>query len=81
MSGRGLQVSRGDVLEHLLFKRQIGNQTLQANILAFQVLHPLRLIDLKATVFLAPAVIALLRYPASRQASGADLPCAINTSI
>jgi hypothetical protein len=27
-------------------KRQIGNKTLQADILAFQVLHPLRLIDL-----------------------------------
>jgi GTP cyclohydrolase I len=58
---RGLQVSRGNVLEHLFLKRQIGNKTLQADILALQVLHPLRLINLKAAVFLAPAVITLLR--------------------
>src|ERR1017187_6578424 len=59
---RGLQVSRGDVLQHLLLKRQIGNKTLQADILAFQVLHPLRLIDLKTAVFLAPAIKTLQRY-------------------
>src|SRR5664280_819587 len=60
---QGLQVSRGDVLEHLLLKRQIGHQTLKTNILALQVLHALCLIDLKAAIFLAPAVITLLRYP------------------
>src|SRR5664279_2126889 len=60
---RGLQVSRGNVLDHLLLKRQIGNKTLQADILALKLLHPLGLIDLKAAVFLAPAVVALLLYP------------------
>ena len=29
--GRGLQVSRGNVLEHLFLKRQIGDKTLQAD--------------------------------------------------
>jgi len=57
-----LQVSRGNVLEHLLLKRQIGNKTLQAHILALKILHPLRLIDLKPAVFFAPAIITLQRY-------------------
>src|SRR5271169_2633073 len=55
---RGLQVSRGDVLEYLFLKRQIGDKTLQANILPLQVLHPLRLVDLKAPGFLTPAIKA-----------------------
>src|ERR1035437_6997858 len=56
------QVSRCNVLEHLLLKRQVGNKTLQADILAFQVFHPLRLIDLKTAVFLASAIKTLQRY-------------------
>jgi hypothetical protein len=47
----------------LLLERQIGNETLQADILTLQVLHPLRLIDLKPAIFLAPAIKALLLYP------------------
>ena len=34
IQNRGLQVSGGDVLEHLFLKRQIGNKTLQAYILS-----------------------------------------------
>src|SRR5271169_1853945 len=64
---RGLQVSRGNVLEHLLLKRQIGNKTLQANILALKVFHPLRLIDLKTAVFLAmPSKVEASLLHASR---------------
>jgi hypothetical protein len=33
---RGLQVSRGNVLQHLLLKRQIGDKTLEANVLPFR---------------------------------------------
>jgi hypothetical protein len=36
----------GRLEKYLFLKRQIGNQTLQAGIFAFQILHPLRLIDL-----------------------------------
>jgi hypothetical protein len=35
--------SRGNVLQYLLLKRQIGDKTLEANVLPFQVLHPFRL--------------------------------------
>src|SRR5664280_3254679 len=58
----GLTSFPGNVLEHLFLKRQIGDKTLQADILAFQVLHPLRMIDLKTAVFLAPAIKTLQRY-------------------
>jgi diguanylate cyclase len=67
---RGLQVSRGNVLEHLLLQRQIGDETLEADILPLQVLHPLRLIELKTTVFLPPAIVTLLRnsgFPAGHR--------------
>lgn len=59
---RGLQVSRGDVLENLFLKRQISNQALEPDILTLQLLHPLGLIELEPTIFLAPAIITLLRY-------------------
>src|SRR5665213_1264222 len=57
------------------------SSSIQADILALQVLHPLRLVDLEPAVSLAPAIITLLRYPRSRQATGVGLPCAIDTSI
>jgi hypothetical protein len=56
----------------LLLKRQIGDEALETDVLPLQLLHPLRLIDFEATVFLPPAIIALLRNlglanaPASR---------------
>ena len=79
---RGLQVSRGDILENLLLKRQIRHQPLQPGVLLLQILHPPRLIKLKPAVFLAPAVIALLaRSRPPGTPAGADLPCAISTSI
>ena len=47
----------------------------------FQVLHALCLIDLKATVFLAPAVITPLRYPCIPAGDRRSFACAIDTSI
>jgi hypothetical protein len=49
--------------QHLLLERQIANQATEPDILSFMVLHPLSLIELNPTVFLAPAVKALLLYP------------------
>jgi hypothetical protein len=43
-------------LSTCLLKRKIGNETLEADILPLQLLHPLRLIELKTTVFLSPAM-------------------------
>src|SRR5665213_404211 len=78
---RDLQVSKNEVLEQLLLKRQIGYKTLLAHVLVFQFLHPLGLIDLQPTVFLVPAIKTLQRYAASRQATGVAFLCAIDTSI
>jgi hypothetical protein len=44
---RGLQVSRGNVLEHLLLERQIGNKTLGPNVFPLQGLQAPGLIKLK----------------------------------
>jgi hypothetical protein len=45
------------------------------------VLHPTRLIKIQTAILLAPAKVTLIRYPASRQASDIDFPCAVATSI
>src|SRR5688572_17874477 len=55
---RGLQVSRGNVLKHLLLERQIGNKTFEPNVFPLQILHPSGLIELKTAVLLAPAIVA-----------------------
>src|SRR5581483_1511421 len=56
---QGLEVSRGDVLQHQLFKTQFTDQTLQLAVLLLEFLQPSSLIHLQATVFLAPTVVAL----------------------
>ena len=59
---RGLQVSRGDVLQHLLLQRQISHQPLQASV--FPSPDPSfdqRLIQIEPAIFLAPAVVTLIR--------------------
>lgn len=57
---RGLQVSRGDVRQHLLLQRQARQEAAQPRVLALKVLHPACMIDLQAAVLLALAVVALL---------------------
>jgi hypothetical protein len=54
-AARGLQVSRDNVLEHLILKRESGNKALQTDVLPFQFLHPFRLIKFKPAVFLQPS--------------------------
>ena len=44
------------ILQDLLLKRQIGNQSLEADVLPLKLLRPLGLIDLK----LLPPIVALL---------------------
>ena len=62
-AARGLQVSRRNILEHLLLERQIGDKTLETDVFPLEILHPLRLIKLKPAVFLSPAIVTLLRNP------------------
>lgn len=57
---RGLQISRGDVRQHLLFQGQVRHKPPQPSVLALQILHLPRLVDLQAAVLLAPAIVALL---------------------
>src|SRR5581483_1425057 len=56
---QGLEVSRGNVLQHQLFKTQFTDQTLQLAVLLLEFLQPSSLIHLQTTVFLAPTVVAL----------------------
>src|SRR5271169_3148085 len=60
-AARDLQVSQGNVLEHLVLQRQIGNKALQTDVLPLQLLHPLGLIKFKPAVLLSPSIITLLR--------------------
>jgi hypothetical protein len=48
---QGLEVSRGDFLEHRIFKGLIRNDLFQPLILDFKFLHPLGLIDSETAVF------------------------------
>lgn len=57
---QGLQVSRGDVRQHMLLQTKVGDEPAQTNVLALQVLHLPGLTDLKTAVLLAPAVVTLL---------------------
>src|ERR1700722_658824 len=57
---RGLEVSRGDVLQHQIIQAQVRHQTLQLPVLLLKLLHPLRLVDLQPAILLAPAEICLL---------------------
>jgi len=57
----GLQVALRNVLEYLLLKRQIGDQTLEAAILSRSRFFIRHLIEFKPAVFLSPAIITLLR--------------------
>ena len=43
----GLEVSRGDVLQHELVQAQLSYQTLQLRVLLFQLLQPSRLVTCK----------------------------------
>ena len=54
--------SRGNILENLLLKRQIGDKAFQASILTLQVFHSPGLVDFKTAVFLSPPIVTLLRY-------------------
>jgi hypothetical protein len=48
--------ARGNIHENLLLQRQIRNKTLQTDILAFRVRHPLRLVNLSGTREIKPKV-------------------------
>src|SRR5271169_441249 len=59
----GLEVSRGDVLQHQLVQAQLSYQTLQLRVLLLQLFQPSRLVDLQTAKLLAPAVVSLFRDP------------------
>jgi Protein of unknown function (DUF4011) len=56
---QGLEVSRGDVLQHQLLQTQLRDQTLQLRVLLLQFLQPSSLIHLQTAKLLAPTVIGL----------------------
>jgi hypothetical protein len=58
---RGLQFSLGDIPQHLLLQRQIGDKLLQPPVLILELLQPLGLINVQTAVLLAPAVKRLFR--------------------
>jgi hypothetical protein len=57
---RGSEVSLGSLLKNELVERQVGDCPTEPKVLLLQILHPPRLIDLQAAIFLAPPVIGLL---------------------
>ena len=59
---RGLEVSLGGLGQDQLIQRQIGYRSAQPAILGLQLLQPLDLVALKATVLIPPAVIGHFRY-------------------
>jgi hypothetical protein len=57
---QGLEVSRGDVLQHQLLQAQLTHQLLQLGVLLLQFLQPSRLIYLQAAVLFSRAIVRLL---------------------
>src|SRR4249919_1543305 len=58
---RGLQFSVGDISQHLLLQRQIGDKLLQPPVFILELLQALGLINVQTAVLLAPAIKRLLR--------------------
>jgi hypothetical protein len=61
---QGLDVSRGDVLQHQLLQAQLTHQSLQLAVLLLQLLQTPSLVHLQPTVLLAPPVVRLLSFSA-----------------
>lgn len=59
--GRGSKTELACFLKNRLVQREIGHQLLQPDVLPLRILHPPSLIDLQATIFVAPPVQCLLR--------------------
>ena len=59
-TARGLQFSLRNILEHLLFERQIGDQLLQSAILVLELLEPLSLHNIETAVLSTPSITGLL---------------------
>jgi len=57
---QGLEVSRGDVLQHQLVQAKVRYQPLQLRVFLLKLLEPSRLIHLQPAILLAPAVVRLL---------------------
>jgi hypothetical protein len=57
---QGLEVSRGDILQHQLLQAQLRYLPLQLRVLLLQILQPSSLFHLQPAVLLAPTVIGLL---------------------
>ena len=57
---QGLEVSRGDVLQHQLLQAQLRHQSLQLRVLLLQLLQPACLVHLQPAILLAPSVVRLL---------------------
>src|SRR6516162_8342388 len=56
---RGLEVSLGDIPQHLLLQRQVRHHPLETRILLLQLLQTSGLVQLQPPVLLPPAVIGL----------------------
>ena len=59
--GKGLVFSLESFLQDQPVERQLGHGLLQPLVLAFEILEALGLVELEATVFASPAIVALLR--------------------
>ena len=71
---QGLEVSRGEVLQHKVVQAQVRNQTLQLRVLLLQLLQPLRLVYLQPAVLLAPTEVRLLYDPGFLTCQSRRLP-------
>ena len=66
--GPGLQLSLGDLLEHVHVQDQLGHQLLEPAVLLFQLLEPFHRCRFRPSVFLAPSMVsrhADLQLPAN----------------
>jgi hypothetical protein len=59
--GKGLVFSLESFLQDQLAQRRLGHRLLQALVLTLEILKALGLVELEATVFTPPAIVALLR--------------------
>ena len=71
---QGLEVSRGEVLQHKVIQAQVRYQALQLGVLLLQFLQPLRLVHLQPTVLLAPTEVRLLNDTGFLTSQSSRLP-------
>ena len=79
-TGGALAISLKRLFQDQLIQRQIRDCLPETAILLLQVLQTLGLVSTKAAIFLAPAIVTLLRYAERATSLTNDWPCAKATS-